>query len=167
MLIITKPKTMIYAKLLFALFSLSLGTELQAQQMEYCNNRFNFCIHYPESLVSQERSINADGITLSTADGQIQVCITGSHNVMDWPAERIYSFEKEAFAEGVSNDSEVQELEFTLEDDGFRAILSKGKQVEAMRMWGQDEVYVMLSIKGPSLSKQEIETIWQQIAVKF
>lgn len=167
MLMITKPKTMIYAKLFFALFSLSLGAGLQAQQMEYCNNRFNFCIHYPESLVMQERSINADGITLTTADGKIQVCVTGSHNVMDWPAERIYSFEKEAFAEGVANGSEVQELEFTLEADGFQAILSKGQQVEAMRMWGKEEVYVLLSIRGPSLSKQEIETIWQQIAVKF
>ena len=78
------------AKLLFLALSTLLSGQLLAQQsLEYCNNRFGFCVTYPVDLhLAQDRPINGDGIVLEADGGDIIVNISGAHNVMDWSPEK-------------------------------------------------------------------------------
>ena len=134
--------------------------------LEYCNNRFGFCVEYPGDLhLAQDRPINGDGIILEADNGAIQVVIAGSHNVMDWTPGKIYSFEKEAFQE--EHTVTTKELKYEADASGFQAILAAGTDVEAIRMWARNGVYVLISITGPQAKTPHIEALWNQIKVKF
>lgn len=163
-----KSKTMKNLKItLFFLFTVFGFNATFAQgPLEYCNNRFSFCVEYPLELhLAQDRPINGDGILLEAEDGAVQVVIAGSHNVMDWAPEKIYSFEKEAFEE--AHQGIARELRYQAEANGFQAILSAGADMEAIRMWGKNGVYVLISIKGPLSKTKHIEALWNKINVKF
>lgn len=149
------------------LFSLSVTALLQAQApLEYCNNRFGFCVQYPVELaLAEDRPINGDGILLETDGGAIEVVIAGSHNVMDWAPEKIYAFEKEEFA-GM-HQGDMKELSFEADSGGFRAVLSAGAEMEAIRMWSLNGVYVLVSIRGPLAKTKAIEALWNKINVQF
>lgn len=149
---------------LFAI--LGLNVAVAQGPLEYCNNRFGFCVEYPVELhLAQDRPINGDGILLEAEGGEIQVVIAGSHNVMDWAPEKIYSFEKEAFQE--THQGSAKELKYEADASGFQAILSAGADMEALRMWGRNGVYVLVSIKGPQSKIKHIEALWNRINVKF
>ncbi|MEQ8702727.1 MAG: hypothetical protein RIC19_02345 [Phaeodactylibacter sp.] len=155
-------------KITLSLFFAVLGLHTAFAQgpLEYCNNRFGFCVEYPGELhLAQDRPINGDGILLEAEDGDIQVVIAGSHNVMDWAPEKIYSFEKEAFQE--SHQGIAKELKYEADASGFQAILSAGADMEAIRMWGRNGVYVLISITGPQAKTKHIEALWNKINVKF
>ena len=152
--------------LLLLFIASGLNSILAQGPLEYCNNRFGFCVDYPGELhLVQDRPINGDGILLEAEGGEIQVVIAGSHNVMDWAPEKIYSFEKEAF-QG-EHQGMVKELRYEAEANGFQAILSAGANMEAIRMWGRNGVYVLISIEGPSSKTKHIEALWNKINVKF
>jgi len=153
---------------LFLLTALALlpGLLLAQQSLEYCNNRFGFCVQYPVDLhLAADRPVNADGIMLEAAGGEIVVNISGSHNVMDWSTEKLYAFEKEEFA--ATHDGEARELRLETDEEGFRAVLVGGEEVEAIRMWRLNGAYMLITIQGPISKKEAIETLWNQIKVRL
>jgi hypothetical protein len=163
-----KNKTMKNLKITLSFLFAILGVQFAFAQgpLEYCNNRFGFCVEYPGDLhLAQDRPINGDGITLEAENGTIQLVIAGSHNVMDWTPEKIYSFEKEAFQD--KHQVGTKELKYEADAGGFQAILAAGADVEAIRMWARNGVYVLISITGPQAKTRQIEALWNQINVKF
>lgn len=163
-----KIRTMKNLKIAFSFFFfvLGIGAAFAQGPLEYCNNRFGFCVEYPGGLhLAEDRPINGDGIILEADNGAVKVVIAGSHNVMDWTSEKIYSFEKEAFQE--DHKEGAKELKYEADSSGFQAILSAGTDVEAIRMWGRNGVYVLISITGPIAKTKHIEALWNQIHVKF
>ena len=163
-----KIETMKNLKITLSFFFAILGLSAAFAQgpLEYCNNRFGFCVEYPVELhLAKDRPINGDGILLEAEGGDIQVVIAGSHNVMDWEPAKIYSFEKEAFQE--ENQGLAKELNFEADTNGFQAILSAGSDMEAIRMRSRNGVYVLISITGPLAKTKQIEALWNIIKVKF
>ncbi|TXB62084.1 hypothetical protein [Phaeodactylibacter luteus] len=153
-----------FSLMLLGLFAFYQG---RAQQpLEYCNNRFGFCVEYPVDLhLAKDRPINGDGITLEADAGEIEVVIAGSHNVMEWTPEKIFSFEKAEFEDTYK--APAQELKFQADSQGFEAILSAGGEIEAIRMWSLNGVYVLVSIKGPEAKTARVESLWNSMRVKF
>ncbi len=155
------------AKLLFLALSTLLSGQLLAQQsLEYCNNRFGFCVTYPVDLhLAQDRPINGDGIVLEADGGDIIVNISGAHNVMDWSPEKLYSFEKEEFE--AENEGSAEELQLNTTTDGFQAVLLAGNRVEAIRMRQLNGAYVLISIRGPKSENKRVEELWNQIKLSI
>jgi hypothetical protein len=150
-----------------AAMMLFLLPNLQAQQpLEYCNNRFGFCVTYPVDLhLAQDRPINGDGIILEANGGSIVVNISGAHNIMEYSPERLYEFEKMEFEEGQQNG--VEELRLTTDSEGFQAVLAGDKDIEAIRMWRLNGSYAMISIRGPKSERERIEALWKQIRLSI
>lgn len=153
-------------KIFFFSLAAFWAAQAQAQQpLEYCNNRFGFCVEYPVDLhLAEDRPVNGDGILLEANGGRITVSISGAHNIMDYSPERLYEFEKAEFAEGQTRGAE--ELRLTTEADGFQAVLAGDNDIEAIRMWRLDGAYAMISIRGPKAQRKRIEELWNQIKLR-
>jgi len=159
----TKLINMKNIKIFFTALAALLTVQANAQQpLEYCNNRFGFCVEYPVDLhLAKDRPINGDGIILEANGGSITVNISGSHNIMDYSPQRLYEFEKMEFAEGQENG--VEELRLTTDAEGFQAVLAGDEDIEAIRMWRLNGAYAMISIRGPKSDRERIEELWRQI----
>lgn len=49
----------------------------------YCNDRFDFCIHYPEKLIPQGESHNGDGQVFTSNDGKASLTVYRSFRDLD------------------------------------------------------------------------------------
>ena len=146
-------------------FQVSLYSQATAET--YCNNRFGFCVAYPTEVQPQkDGAINGDGIILSTADGAITINISGSHNVMDWTTEKIFTFTKEDFGAHVGADVKV--LKSDVKSDGFEATMEAGDQMELSRMWAIKGIdYLVITIGGPKAKQADIDRLWKTLDVSF
>ncbi len=59
----------------------------------YINDRFGFSIKYPEFLCNGEESFNGDGITLTNTNGDAELTVWGSHNVLEETVDSLYEEE--------------------------------------------------------------------------
>lgn len=62
---------------------LLLGNFQDNTLTKYCNDRYSFCIQYPESFKAQGESANGDGQVFLSADGQAEVRAYGALEVED------------------------------------------------------------------------------------
>lgn len=144
----------------------SAAAPLAAQSADntYCNNRFGFCVTYSEKvMLAEEQPINGDGIYLENATKDVAINIAGSHNVMDWTPEKIYSFTKEEF--GAEKEGSVESVRSEMMDKGFEAIIRAGSKTQHSRMWSNNGAYLVITIEGPSEKEQEIEALWEELKV--
>ncbi len=150
-------------KIFFTALVALLTIQASAQQsLEYCNDRFGFCVKYPVDLhLAEDRPVNGDGIILEANGGGITVNISGSHNIMDYSPQRLYEFERMEFTEGQAGS--VEELRLTTDAEGFEAVLAGDDDIEAIRMWRLNGAYAMISIRGPKSERARIEELWRQI----
>ena len=59
---------------------------------QYCNNRFGYCLKYPEQLFPKSFvADNDDGIRLASEDGKLHVEASGSYNIMEWELVDIHN----------------------------------------------------------------------------
>ena len=131
----------------------------------YCNNRFGFCLNYPDKLSpSEEAPINSDGIILQAPDG-VQVSVSGSYNVMDWTPEKIFEFTKADFAGVIGADASILENEST--GKGFEALLSSGTYYQYAQMVTKGDVYLILTVTGPAELLEDTKTLRQQLKLTF
>lgn len=66
------------------LFFPKSGTE------RYCNERFEFCVEYPNGIFTETLySDNGDGVILTTKNDQLQMTISGMHNPEDRSTEEV------------------------------------------------------------------------------
>lgn len=49
----------------------------------YCNDRFDFCVQYPDILIKQPESTNGDGTSFISKDRSIKMSTWGSYGSMD------------------------------------------------------------------------------------
>ena len=55
----------------------------QESKASYCNERYDFCLQYPDMVFSQKNeSTNDDGIILRSSDNDIRLRVYGYHNVL-------------------------------------------------------------------------------------
>lgn len=139
----------------------------QATAETYCNNRFGFCVSYPSDVQPQkDGAINGDGVILTTADGAITINISGSHNVMDWTMEKMFTFTKEDF--GAHADADVNVVKHDVNSDGFEATMEAGDQMELSKMWVLKGIdYLVITIGGPKAKQADIERLWETLDVTF
>ncbi|HMQ48291.1 MAG TPA: hypothetical protein PKA00_13085 [Saprospiraceae bacterium] len=150
----------------FFFLSLCIPSWSQSGQSTYCNNRFGFCVQYPESLRPvQDAAINGDGLTLELAGSSITVSVSGSHNAMDWTPEKIYYYAQEELAD--RGKSAVQKIHEKVNDKGFDALLTSGELYEYTRMWLLDESYLIIIISGKNTDKAMIEQLSREVSVEF
>lgn len=80
----------LFISFLFLFFS----TMAQSGELaSYCNQKFDFCIHYPGSLFERQTNLNnGEGVILTSEDGDIELEILGVSNVNNWTSKDIYYF---------------------------------------------------------------------------
>ena len=75
-------KLFLYATLLF--FTYSVDAQSGNDQIEYCNDRFDFCLKYPSQVFIQKNiSTNEDGLVLRSHDDDLRLRVYGYHNILD------------------------------------------------------------------------------------
>ena len=137
----------------------------QTSPHTYCNNRFGFCVTYPASVAPAEGlPINGDGIILENESKDINVNISGSHNVMDWTAEKIYTFTKEDF-ELEAGGLEAKVLSSDITADSFDAIFQAGDRIEHSRMWTIGEAFLIITVIAPADKQDTLDELWQAFDV--
>lgn len=139
---------------------------LSAQQAKtYCNNRFGFCVNYPDMLKpASDGPANGDGIILEGEEG-INVSISGSFNVMGWTPQRIYEFALEDLTADLG--TEVKPVGPRIDTDGFEARFSTDEVYQYARMWSLGDTYLIINISGPKAASEKIETLKDRIATSF
>ena len=61
----------------------SLNAQSGKDLIEYCNDRFDFCMKYPADVFVQKNiSTNEDGLVLRSSDDNIRLRVYGYHNVL-------------------------------------------------------------------------------------
>lgn len=88
------------------LFFPKSGTE------RYCNERFEFCVEYPNSIFTETLySDNGDGVILTTEKDQLQMTISGMYNPEDRSTEEVM--------DEIVSDLDHKLLETKATDDDF------------------------------------------------
>jgi hypothetical protein len=154
--------------LLLTVIAMSFGQYSYAQNSgeTYCNNRFGFCITYPSSIQADKSgATNGDGLILKHNTAPVTVNISGSHNVMDWTPEKIFTFTKEDFS--YDTDSPVTVVSSDVNEGGFESIIKAGDQMQHTRMWVINNDYLLISIDGPSDKEQLIDQLWNDVIITF
>lgn len=86
----------IYSLFIFSLFFSVIAMAQSGELASYCHQKFDFCIHYPESLFDKKTNLNnGEGIVLESEDGDIELEILGISNVNNWNTKDIYYFQFE------------------------------------------------------------------------
>jgi hypothetical protein len=152
-------KLFLYATLLF--FTYSVDAQSGNDQIEYCNDRFDFCLKYPSQVFIQKNiSTNEDGLVLRSHDDDLRLRVYGYHNILDNDA----SSELDNYIEMVQLDHPNVELDLIEEKRDAKnafAILKVGRLHYFVRTVykGKDMVGLTLEINRTKAS--DIETAMQ------
>ncbi|MCB0629463.1 MAG: hypothetical protein R2824_30855 [Saprospiraceae bacterium] len=152
---------------LLPVFGWSQPAELPADQEEYCNERFNFCMTYPEDYFTESIfSDNGDGVTLRAQNGRIEVSALGAYNVMSWtPEDLINSY----FKVMKEKPMEVELLE--LYSDSFTGWVKMqyNHEIQAFHVYmhPEDNSYTTTIFTVPASSPELLEQLTNSVQVSF
>jgi hypothetical protein len=140
---------------------------LPVDQEEYCNERFNFCMTYPEDYFSESiYSDNGDGVTLRAQDGRVEVSALGAYNVMDWTPEAII---QDYFKIMQEKPMEVELLELYSDDYTAWAKMKYNHEVQLFQifMHPEDESYTTTVFTVPASSPELLEQLMNTVQLTF
>jgi hypothetical protein len=144
---------------------LSFSTMAQSGELAaYCNQKFGFCIHYPEALFDKEAVLlNQKGIVLTSERGNIRLEILGIANVNNWTTKDIYYLQfEDTLSRHPSNrllHSKV-EAEFCI----VESIIDKQRQYFEVRM--RADYYIIIRLKVPEyFSEMDYQHLLSQIGL--
>ncbi len=148
-----------------ALFFLSFAITAQSGELaSYCNQQFDFCIHYPESLFNKKTDLNnGEGVVLSSASGDIQLEILGITNINDWTTKDIYYFK---FEEILTMHPSNRLLNAKIEPEFaiVESIINKERKYFEIRM--RDGYYISMNLKVPEyFSELDYQHLLSQIGL--
>lgn len=139
----------------------SVSAQSKVDIIEYCNDRFDFCVKYPANVFVQKNiSTNEDGLVLRSDDDDIRLRVYGYHNVLRNNA----SSELDNYIEMVELDNPGMEL-VLLEDkrspENAFAILRVGRIFYFVRTLYKGEDMIGLTMEINRKKDLDIESAKQ------
>jgi hypothetical protein len=130
----------------------------------YCNNKFDFCIHYPEAIFDEEAELNnGEGVVLTSEQGNIQLEILGVTNVNNWTTRDIYYHQFEDILTMHPSNRLLYskiEAEFCV----VESIIKHQRRYFEVQM--RDDYYITISLKVPEyFSEMDYQHLLSQIGL--
>jgi hypothetical protein len=135
--------------LTIAVFPMLLGQPaFSAQEDQYCNVRFNYCLNYPAALLTKSADAeNTEGAIFTTANQNFTVRVGGSYNVLDWNFRDLYAMEVESLK---STYEKVNELQSNFGEAYYYAAFSAGDKLFYFKVYRFNDILVSLTIEAPA-----------------
>lgn len=145
-----------------------IGTEVFIMD-EYCNNRFEYCVSYPESLFDKrQKTTNNDGRTWTSEDGDIRLTVYGTHS-LDWTLKEEYHRWREILRANSNEDLNLKTS--ILHDNYFELIgISNGENYyQKTYLDREDNQFVTLIFRSTKadLDYEQLYGLQQTIADSF
>ncbi|MBR9921230.1 MAG: hypothetical protein GYB31_10360 [Bacteroidetes bacterium] len=131
----------------------------------YCNDRFGFCVEYPENLFTQVFiPDNGDGVLLQSEDGKYKVQASGSYNLMDWEIEDIYYFTFEDFSRESSG---VKNLDSVFTETEYEATFLVDDQLRYYHTFLFADSYITLTIVVPKGEDNILNSLKDEVGLRY
>jgi hypothetical protein len=131
----------------------------------YCNTRFDFCVLYPSGILPfQEVSPNDDGIILKTKNGQSEVNVHGSYNIMQWKPNDLFEFTVNSMTEDKDG---AKILSTVFENDYYESFFIFENNNYFLRSFFVDDYYVSLVVKVPVDEPLLMEQLRKEVKVTY
>jgi hypothetical protein len=132
---------------------------------KYCNARFDFCVKFPDLLLSEKIiSDNDDGIHLASNDGKVCAEISGIYNVGNWSLTDIYDFT----FEDITNDypDDVKYVSYHIGKTSYDAIFEYGGELHYYKtMLHKNNSIVALMIAVPKGMESLLSNLKDEIEI--
>ena len=141
---------------------------------KYCNARFDFCVKFPDLLLTEKIvSDNDDGIRLTSKDGKVCAEISGIYNVGNWSLTDIYDFTFEDITTDYPDD--VKYVSYHIGKTSYDAIFEYGGELHYYKtLLHKNNSIVTLMIAVPkgmesllNNLKEDIEIDLHEIAISL
>lgn len=151
--------------ILLPMLGMPAGETTPADPAEYCNERFGYCLVYPdEYLTEQEVADNGDGISVRNAEGTVKVSVTGAYNVMNWNVEEIISL----YFESLETKPMEVALSEILTDDSYGWVkVSYNYEIQLFKVNLLNDAYVTTLITVPASQAELLEQLNDSLQVSF
>ncbi|MCB0706114.1 MAG: hypothetical protein KDC34_12415 [Saprospiraceae bacterium] len=146
---------------IYAAVPVNSGSTVQ----DYCNERFGYCMEYPEDIFTQEFfPDNGDGVLLISTDNMTRLRVSGSYNVLDWTMKDIYYF---TFEDKTRENSKMQNIDSDLGENEFEATFVVGKTLQYVHGFKQADSYIILSIEVPVSDSERLTNLKDLVTLSF
>lgn len=149
-----------------AYFKVSSGnseSHPKATTKQYCNDRFDFCLKYPEQLFTKSWvADNNDGIRLGSEDGKLYVEASGSNNILNWQLVDIHN----AYFDGLKDQyPDIETMSFQVLGNRSESVFRYDKQVAYYENVLRDGHYITLIIKVPQGMEALLISLKNEVAL--
>lgn len=136
-----------------------------ADPAQYCNDRFSYCLTYPDEYFTQVMSSdNGDGIMLTNEEGTVKVSVTGAYNVMNWTVEEI----NDIYFESLENKPmEVRLSEILTEDTYGWVEMRYNYEIQLFKVNLLNDAYVTMLITVPASQAELLEELTEKLQLSF
>lgn len=132
---------------------------------EYCNARYDFCVNYPSSILSNKFiSDNNDGVILSNTTNNITVTVSGSPVVSGKSVADMYD---DIVAKHLDEEDGDREVYIIIQDDYYEVSFIRGNQRYYQKLKREAGDDIMLEIVGPKASKKTLKDLKNKIELTF
>lgn len=134
---------------------------------EYCNERFLFCLSYPEDYFDEITfADNGDGITLSAQNSRVEVSALGAFNVMNWTPESIIESYFKVMKE---KPMEVKLLEMHSDNSNGWAKMKYNHEIQLFRvdLHPEENIYTTTIFRIPASSPELLEQLLASVQVTY
>lgn len=144
----------------------SLNPMSKENSMEdYCNNKFNFCVTYPELVFEKSlTATNKDGLTLSTSNNGVIFKIYGEQNALNYTLKEQHYFLLKTLEE---EHGSIEDHLTVYTDKGFNTNIDMaGRKIEIRCQQFQD-YFVTVIIKIFDIDNPMYKNLTDEIKVKI
>lgn len=163
-----KSKVMFFINLIFAIspvLGFSAPQPLAAEQEEYCNERFEFCVTYPDDYFTEKTyADNGDGVTMTVDNGRIEVDVMGAYNVMNWFVEDIINSYFKTIQE---KPMEVQLSEIVADQTSGWATMTYNYEIQYFYVSMWNDSYITMIITVPASQPETLDLLKQEVQLTF
>lgn len=142
------------------------GNNLTAPDLdEYCNERFEFCVTYPNDYFSERvYADNGDGLTLFARDRTVEIDITGAYNVMNWSVQDIVDHYFKTVQE---KPMEVELLELYTDEAYGWAKMKYNYEIQLLQINLLNDAYVTTLMTVPTSEESLLEELQKTVQLTF
>ena len=132
---------------------------------KYCNARFDFCIQYPSTLLTEKTmSDNDDGIRLTSKDGKVCAEASGAYNVGNWSLTDIYDFTFQDITADYPD--QVRYISYNIGKTSYEATFQYGNELHYYKtMLHHDNSYVTLMIAVPKGMEELLNSLKKEMSL--
>lgn len=126
----------------------------------YCNERFGFCLEYPDSLLMQPPPDNGDGRIFKSKDGRVELRAYGSLNALSTTLRQEYL--------KASASSPTRKVTYRLlKTDSFVVSGLEGGKVFYQKTFWRSDVFTTMQITYPPSLKSQYDPVVSRIVRSF